>query len=106
MYITKFKQNLNKAFRKTNKVRDKLIYQIEKLSKQKDYFNIQKEKYLNNTLNDMVKLNNKFNKVIVIDQHLVPIIDPVFRDAKGFRSHFYAASKRIVHYILMYSRKW
>tara|TARA_R110002050_G_scaffold300786_1_gene472666 strand:- start:4079 stop:7120 length:3042 start_codon:yes stop_codon:yes gene_type:complete len=97
LYITKFKQNLNKAFRKTNKVRDKLIYQIEKLSKQKDYFNIQKEKYLNNTLNDMVKLNNKFNKVIVIDQHLVPIIDPVFRDAKGFRSHFYAASKRIVN---------
>lgn len=97
LYMSKFKKNLNTAFRNTNKERDKLIYQIEKQSDVKDYFNIQKEKYQNNTLNDMVKLNNKFNKLIIIDQRMVPIIDPVFRDAKGFRSHFYAANKQIAN---------
>ena len=97
-YLSKYKSHLNTAFLNLAKEKDKLIYQIEKDSDDNHYFNSLKERYFNNTVTDMVRLNNKFNKVIVINETLVPIVDPVFRDAKGFRSHFYAANKNLFGY--------
>ncbi|UTW66815.1 ATP-binding cassette domain-containing protein [bacterium SCSIO 12643] len=94
-YLQEYKKYLNKEFTNQSKERDKLIYQIEKNSDENNYFNLLKERYFNETLTDLVRLNNKFNKVIVIDDALVPIVDPVFRDAAGIRSHFYAANKKL-----------
>jgi ABC-type multidrug transport system ATPase subunit len=99
-YLKQFKKYLNKEFIARSKERDKLIYTIEKISDKEHYFNQLKEKYFNKTLTDMVRLNNKLNKVIAINGALVPIVDPVFRDAKGIRSHFYAANKKIGNQII------
>lgn len=93
-YLEQFKKHLNKEFINASKNRDRVIYQIEKAAGDSVNFNDLKERYFNQSVTDMVRLNNKFNKVIVVDEKLVPIIDPVFRDAKGIRSHFYAATKQ------------
>ncbi len=93
LYLDQFKKYMNKEFMKASKQRDKMIYQLEKDLPEGDNFNTLKERYWNQSVTDMVRLNNKFNKVIVYDEKLIPIIDPVFRDAKGFRSHFYASTK-------------
>ena len=94
-YLTEFKKYLNKQFRLISKDRDKIIYSIEKNSTDPNFFNTQKEQYFNTTLSDMVRLNNKFDKLIAINGEIYPLVDPVFRDAKGFRSHFYAANKML-----------
>ena len=99
-YLDEYKKHLNKEFINASKEKDKIIYGIEKESGVDNYFNIQKERYFNESINDLVKLNNKFNKVITVNGQLVPIIDPVFRDAEGFRSHFYAANKNLNGYII------
>ncbi|MFT4753066.1 MAG: ABC-type multidrug transport system ATPase subunit [Salibacteraceae bacterium] len=96
-YVGQFKKHLNKEFINASKKRDKVIYQIEKNAGDSVSFNDLKERYFNQSVTDLVRLNNKFNKVIVVEQQLVPIIDPVFRDAKGIRSHFYAATKQFMN---------
>ena len=95
LYLAQFKKHMNKEFMKVSKERDKMIYQIEKTLPEGEHFNTLKERYFNQSVTDMVRLNNKLNKVIVYDEKLIPIIDPVFRDAKGLRSHFYASTKRL-----------
>ena len=96
-YIEEFKKHLNKEFILASKKRDKVIYQIEKNAGNSITFNDLKERYYNKAITNLVRSNNKFNKVIVYDQQLIPIIDPVFRDAKGIRSHFYASTKKILN---------
>ena len=94
-YLEEFKKHLNKEFILASKKRDKMIYQIEKNTSDALTFNDLKELYFNQSVTDLVRLNNKFNKVIVVNEKLIPIIDPVFRDAKSIRSHFYAATKQL-----------
>ncbi len=93
LYLVQFKKHLNKEFIIASKARDQVIYSIEKELEDNVTFNTLKEKYVNQSVSDMVRLNNKFDKVIVVDEKLVPMVDPVFRDAKGIRSHFYASTK-------------
>lgn len=98
LYLEQLKKHLNKVFITASKNRDKVIYSIEKDLEDGITFNTLKEKYFNQSVTDMVRLNNEFDKIIVADDQLIPRLDPVFRDAKGFRSHFYASTKLLFGY--------
>ena len=60
----------------------------------------QRDNFQNESLNDLVKNKDELNKIIEFDEQLVQKSDPIYRDAKGFRAHFFAPSKQLFGYSL------
>tara|TARA_Y100000589_G_scaffold258425_1_gene247771 strand:+ start:77 stop:1093 length:1017 start_codon:yes stop_codon:yes gene_type:complete len=60
----------------------------------------QRDNFQNESLNDLVKNKDELNKIIEFDEQLVQKSDPIYRDAKGFRAHFFAPSKKLFGYSL------
>ncbi len=60
----------------------------------------QRDNYQNESLNDLVKNKDELNKIIEFEEQLVQKSDPIYRDAKGFRAHFFAPSKQLFGYSL------
>jgi translation initiation factor 2 beta subunit (eIF-2beta)/eIF-5 len=63
-------------------------------------FIAQRDHYQNESLNDLVKNKDELNKIIEFDEQLVQKSDPIYREAKGFRAHFFAPSKQLFGYSL------
>lgn len=59
-----------------------------------------RDNYQNESLNDLVKNKDELNKIIEFEEQLVQKSDPIYRDAKGFRAHFFAPSKQLFGYSL------
>jgi len=77
-----------------------LLNQTIKLSGNEQKFQIYKELYTNDYLNDLVKNNLAKNKIRIQNNELAQNIDPIFRDPKpsnaaDFRAHFYAPRKNL-----------
>lgn len=94
-YLNQLKKHLNHKFTELSKERDVLIYSVEKTNDQPSYFNSLKEKYVNQSVTSAVTLENRINKVILVEDDLIQRGDPIFRDATNFRAHFYAPKKRL-----------
>ena len=60
----------------------------------------QRDHYQNESLNDLVKNKDELNKIIEFEEQLVQKSDPIYREAKGFRAHFFAPSKQLFGYSL------
>ncbi len=60
----------------------------------------QRDNYQNESLNDLVKNKDELNKIIEFEEQLVQKSDPIYRDAKKFRAHFFAPSKQFFGYSL------
>jgi hypothetical protein len=48
----------------------------------------------------LVKNKDEMNKIIEFDHQLVQKSDPIYRDAKSFRAHFFAPKKQLFGYSL------
>ncbi|MBL56643.1 MAG: ABC transporter [Flavobacteriales bacterium] len=62
----------------------------------KKLFIEKRDRYQNESLTDLVKNNNELNKIIQFEGRLVQKSDPIYRDSKGFRAHFFAPTKTIL----------
>jgi ABC-type multidrug transport system ATPase subunit len=97
-----------KVFNENNDARDLAIHKLTddpdtaKASAKKAAFNQLKDDYLNESLADLLKNTNEFNKIIEQDGILIQRADPVFLDpykSNMGNSHFFAARKKVFgHY--------
>lgn len=94
LYLEAYKKHLNQLYIEISKERDRVIYTIEKSNPEYSFTQL-KGRYINESLGSLVRLDNRITKVIVMDGKLVQRGDPIYRDANGFRSHFYAANKKL-----------
>lgn len=62
----------------------------------KQLFIKKRDTYQNENLSDLVKNGNEMNKIIEFEGILVQKSDPIYRDAKGFRAHFFAPTKKVL----------
>ena len=88
------------------KLTDNYIYYYNEYDKRKDNktksMNKDVKKYIefrdayeNESLNHLVKNENETEKIIVADGQFVQKDNPIYRDSKYFRAHFFAPSKTI-----------
>lgn len=92
-YLQIQKKELNHIFQKVSLQKDKIIYQLESDSAINKSFKQLKYKYHNESLNKLLKRENFLTKVIHHKNELLQLSDPVYRNARGVRSHFYASRK-------------
>lgn len=94
-----------KVFNANNDARDKAIRDRtedkdpKKAEAKKAAFNKLKDDYLNESLSDLVKNSNEFNKIIEQDGILIQRADPVFLEpyqSNRANSHFFAPRKKIM----------
>ncbi|MEO5642250.1 MAG: ATP-binding cassette domain-containing protein [Bacteroidia bacterium] len=94
-----------KIFNANNDARDKAIRDRtedkdpKKAEEKKAAFNKLKDDYLNESLADLVKNSNEFNKIIEQDGNLIQRADPVFLEpyqSNRANSHFFAPRKKIL----------
>ena len=64
----------------------------------KKIFIDKRDNYQNESLTELVKNKNEMNKIIEFEGQLVQKSDPIYRDAKYFRAHFFAPKKQLFGY--------
>ena len=77
------------------RLKNKKIAKVRSEKNGKKEFIEQRDKYQNESLTDLVKNKNEINKIIEFDGQLVQKSDPIYRDSKSFRAHFFAPSKKL-----------
>lgn len=80
------------------RLKNQKIAQFRNKDNGKTLFIEQRDHYQNESLNDLVKNKDELNKIIEFEEQLVQKSDPIYRDAKGFRAHFFAPSKQFFGY--------
>ncbi len=76
-------------------IKNRKIADFRKEKDGKELFIEKRDAYQNESLSDLVKNNNELNKIIEFEGRLVQKSDPVYIDAKGFRAHFFAPTKKL-----------
>ncbi len=77
-------------------LKNRKIADVKKEKDGKELFIENRDAYQNESLTDLVKNNNELNKIIEYEGRLVQKSDPVYIDAKGFRAHFFAPTKKVL----------
>ena len=80
------------------RLKNKNIAYVRSQENGKKNFINKRDNYQNESLTDLVKNKNEINKIIEFDGQLVQKSDPIYRDAKGFRAHFFAPNKQFFGY--------
>jgi hypothetical protein len=101
-YVTSLKQYYNKVFGKINQKKEKLVYKLQSDPEKRRQYIKMRDQYQNEYLSDVVKNVYAENKIAVIDDRLVQLIDPIFNipEKEGllnYRAHFYAPRKSFMH---------
>jgi hypothetical protein len=81
-------------------LKNDLVLKQAKLLGSEQVFQLYKEQYTNEYLNDLAKNNLAKNKIRILNNRIVQNVDPVFRDpipdgVLDFRAHFYAPRKNL-----------
>ena len=99
-YVASLKDYYNKVFSKVNKKKDILINKMQNNEESRKQYVQLRDHYQNEYLTDVVKNIYTENKIIVNNDRLVQLIDPIFHlpDRSGmlnYRAHFYAPKKSL-----------
>lgn len=78
-----------------NREKDILLVELNNSEEKKAAFIERKNKYTNESLEDLVTNKNELEKIIEWENELIQRADPVYKNPDGFRSHFLASSKKI-----------
>lgn len=74
--------------------KDELVVELNKTEEAKEAFIKLKNDYTNESLENQVTNKNDLNKIIEWKNELIQRADPVYKEPIGFRTHFYAPSKK------------
>jgi ABC-type multidrug transport system ATPase subunit len=95
-----------KIYNTNSDVRDQLIRKLSSTPEQKEEFMRQKDAYMNESLSDLVRNANEFNKILEQGGKLIQRTDPVYLEPYHYNfvnAHFFAPRKKIFgHYIDTY----
>ena len=99
-YVTSLKEYYNKVFSRVNSKKDLLINEMQSDDESRKKYVGMRNKSQNEFLSDVVKNIYAENKIVVINDRLVQLIDPIFNlpDKDGlfsYRAQFYAPKKSI-----------
>ncbi len=84
-----------KVYNVTTSKKDKVFSKLNRKFEDEGGFNALKQNYRNESLRDLVTNKLELESLVEIDNELVQQNNPVYRDAKGFRAHFFAPTKLI-----------
>jgi len=87
IYITIYNNN--------SKIKNNIIDFKNENKEEKEAYLAFRNQYQNENLCDLVKNNAEINKIIENEGQLIQKSDPVYRESKTFRAHFFAPVKRI-----------
>lgn len=81
-------------------LKNDLVMKQVKMAGTEQLYQLYKEQYTNEYLNDLAKNNLAKNKIRILNNRIVQNVDPVFRDpapdgVMDFRAHFYAPRKNL-----------
>ena len=51
--------------------------------------------YRNRSLADLVTNHAEIHKIIKVDNELIQVVDPIYKDSDAFRGHFYSPTKKL-----------
>ena len=75
--------------------KDQVLVELNSSEEARDEFVEMKRAYTNESLENLVTNKNDFNKIVLWDNELIQKVNPVYKDPDGFRTHFFAPSKRL-----------
>ncbi len=84
-----------KRFNKFYEEKDVLTSKRNRTPEAKEEYVAMKNAYQNDALSDLVTDKNEFNRILEVDERLYMNNNPVYKDASGFRAHFFAPNKMI-----------
>jgi len=96
-FLAMARQKLNAQFDTTMRRRDRAYHALELKLGSKEKVLLQKQRYYNTALSDIVLNNNELVKIVEEDDRFVRRKDPVFMipENRFGRAHYYAPAKRI-----------
>ncbi len=97
--LTSYLNDLNSQFiedyNELSDERDQKIISLNKTQEQKDAFIEKKNIYTNESLERLVTNQDDFDKISIWNNEIIQRVDPVYNSPSGFRTHFFAPSKRL-----------
>lgn len=94
-YLEDYRIKLNTEYLKKMADRDEIINKLNSNYASEGGYNGMKTRETNKALSDLVLNRKEINKIERHDRELIQKVDPIYMDAKGFRSHFYAPKKKL-----------
>jgi len=82
-------------YNKYNKEKDLKLIDLNKTKEDKERFVELKNKYTNESLENLVTNKNDLNKIIEWKNELIQRSDPIYKNPEGFRAHFLAPTKKL-----------
>ncbi len=97
--VSEYLQELNHyyidEYNHYNDEKDQLLIGMNKTEEDKAAFVEMKNKYTNESLENLVTNKNSLDKIIEWEGEFIQRADPIYKDPEGFRAHFLAPSKRL-----------
>jgi len=99
LYLKKLKAFYNAKYIGVSSLKEEFLNEIVKGGAGDKMYSDLKKKYLNNRLEEIVTSSLEKDKIIVEDDRIIQVIDPVFTDPDnsnkviGLNTHFYSATK-------------
>lgn len=94
-YLATINKLYIRQYNANSDAKDQMIRNLQNDDQSKADFNALRNDYENESLSDLVTNKNEFNQITEYDGKLIQRADPVFNIPDGFRSHFYAPSKKV-----------
>lgn len=99
-YVASLKEYYNKVFAKVNGKKDKLVNAMQSSPEKRQLYVKMRDEYQNEYLTDIVKNIYTEDKIEIVDDELIQIIDPIFNNPElsnglNYRAHFYAPNKSV-----------
>ncbi len=99
-YFNDLNKHYIRKYREYNDEKDHLLIEMNDTPEKKAAFIKLKDDYANESLEALMTNKNDLNKIIEWENELIQRANPVYKDPKGFRSHFLASSKKLFGYYL------
>lgn len=100
-YVSELKSYYNQVFLKINRKKEKLVNDMQSNPEKRSIYLAARDAYQNEYLTDLVKNIYTENKIVVYNDELIQIIDPIFNNPEisnglDYRAHFYAPVKSVL----------
>lgn len=94
-YLQDIKTYYNSIYNEASSQKSKLINKLQNSDEKRAAFIMSRDNNQNENLSDLVKNANAVNKIIEYENDLIQKVDPIYKNGKGLRAHFFAPNKML-----------
>jgi len=94
-YLSELNDHYIESYNNFNKEKDLKLIELNKTEEDKEAFIEMKNKYTNESIENLVTNKNDLDKIIEWNNELIQRSDPIYKDPIGFRAHFLAPTKKL-----------